>query len=159
MKRPSDAARRSACALALLLLVTAALASTRPSLYARMGGEPVVRAVVSDALDRVVADHRLGRSFAEVDVERVKRLLVEQICELTGGGCHYSGDSMREVHGGHQISEAEFYGMVEILRDSLRRHEVGMRERIEALGGQLTAGFRSEHEFLLEATMPLAVSA
>ena len=36
---------------------------------------------------------------------------------------------------------------------------LGMRERIEALGGQLTAGFRSEHEFLLEATMPLAVSA
>ena len=36
---------------------------------------------------------------------------------------------------------------------------LGMRERVEALGGQLTAGFRSEHEFLLEATMPLEVSA
>jgi hemoglobin len=37
------------------------------------------------------------------------------------------------VHAGHQISEAEFYGMVEILRDSLRRHDVGLRERNELL--------------------------
>jgi two-component system sensor histidine kinase UhpB len=32
---------------------------------------------------------------------------------------------------------------------------LGMQERIEALGGRLTAGFRSEDEFLLEAIMPL----
>ena len=32
---------------------------------------------------------------------------------------------------------------------------VGMRERIEALGGRLSAGFRSDNEFLLEAIVPL----
>jgi len=101
------------------------------TLYMRMGGEPVVRAVVSDTLDGVVADHKLKRSFAEVDVARIKRLLAEQICQLAG--CRYSGDSMREAHGGHQISEAEFYGMVQILRDSMRRHNVGLRERNELL--------------------------
>jgi hemoglobin len=103
------------------------------SLYTRMGGAPVVRAVVGETLDRVVADHRLTRSFKDVDVERIKRLLIQQICEISGGGCHYSGDSMREVHGGHEISEAEFYGLVEILRDSLRRHDVRLRERNELL--------------------------
>jgi hemoglobin len=108
-------------------------AAAEQSLYARMGGEPVIRVVVSDTLDRVVADHQLGRSFEKVDVDRVKRLLVEQICELAGGGCHYSGDSMREVHGGHQISEAEFYGLVQILRDNLKRHHVRQRERNELL--------------------------
>jgi hemoglobin len=98
-----------------------------------MGGEPVVRAVVSDTLDRVVADHRLGRSFAEIDVARVKRLLAEQICQIADGGCRYTGDPMREVHAGHQISEAEFYGLVELLRDSMRRHHVRLRERNELL--------------------------
>jgi hemoglobin len=124
------------CALALLALalpVCSASPAAPDSLYARMGGEPVVRAVVSETLDRVVADHRLGRSFAQVDVERIKRLLAEQICQLADGGCRYSGDSMREVHAGHEISEAEFYGLVEILRDSLRRHDVGLRERNELL--------------------------
>jgi hemoglobin len=93
----------------------------------------VVQAVVSDTLDQVVADQKLKRSFHNVDVERVKRLLAEKICELAGGGCHYSGDSIREAHAGHQISEAEFYGLVQILRDSLKRHGVHQRERNELL--------------------------
>jgi hemoglobin len=128
-------ARRCTLVLFSLMLFPASLVATvaGESLYARMGGEPVVSAVVSDTLDQVVADHRLKRSFDKVDVERVKRLLVEQICELADGGCHYSGDSMREVHGGHQISEAEFYGLVQILRDSLKRHHVHQRERNELL--------------------------
>jgi hemoglobin len=119
--------------LALLLPAWNALRAAPDSLYIRLGGEPVVRAVVSETLDRVVADHRLNHSFAQIDVERVKRLLVEQICALADGGCRYRGDPMREVHAGHQISEAEFYGLVEILRDSMRRHHVGLRERNELL--------------------------
>ncbi len=120
-------------AFLVLLPATQLVAATEQSLYARMGGEEVIRVVVSDTLDQVVADHQLKRSFEKVDVDRVKRLLVEQICELAGGGCHYSGDSMREVHGGHQISEAEFYGLVQILRDNLKRHHVRQRERNELL--------------------------
>jgi hemoglobin len=118
------------------------LASTLPaftafgapdSLYSRMGGEPVVRAVVSETLDRLMVDPKLKRSYENVDVDRVKRLVVEQICEIAGGGCKYSGDSMREVHAGHQISEAEFFGLTEIMRDSMRRHHIGLRERNELL--------------------------
>ena len=129
------AARRCTLLLVFLMLLPASrmAAAAEQSLYARMGGEPVIRVVVSDTLDQVVADHQLGRSFEKVDVDRVKRLLVEQICELAGGGCHYSGDSMREVHGGHQISEAEFYGLVQILCDNLKRHHVRQRERNELL--------------------------
>jgi hemoglobin len=129
------AARRCTLLLVLFLFLPASqmVAAAEQSLYARMGGEPVIRLVVSETLDQVVADHQLGRSFEKVDVDRVKRLLVEQICELAGGGCHYSGDSMREVHGGHQISEAEFYGLVQILRDNLKRHHVRQRERNELL--------------------------
>jgi len=129
------AARRCTLLLVFLMLLPASrmAAAAEQSLYARMGGEPVIRVVVSDTLDQVVADHQLGRSFEKVDVDRVKRLLVEQICELADGGCHYSGDSMREVHGGHQISEAEFYGLVQILRDNLKRHHVRQRERNELL--------------------------
>jgi hemoglobin len=120
--------------LALGLPAWTALGAPAPdSLYRRMGGEPVVRAVVSETLDHVVADPKLKRSYANVDVERVKRLVVQQICELAGGGCKYTGDSMREVHAGHQISEAEFFGLTEILRDSMRRHHVRLRERNELL--------------------------
>lgn len=98
-----------------------------------MGGEPVIRDVVGEVIDEAVANPHLKRSFDKVDIPRLKRLLVEQICSLSQGGCTYTGDSMREVHAGHGITQAEFYGLVEVLRDAMRRHGVGIRERNELL--------------------------
>jgi len=128
--------RAGATAVFAILLGNGAVAGAAhaaESLYARMGGAPIVDAVVSDTLDRVIADPRLKRSFEDVNIARIKRLLAEQICDLAGGGCKYSGDPMRGVHAGHHISEAEFYGLVQILRDSMRRHHVRLRERNELL--------------------------
>jgi hemoglobin len=88
---------------------------------------------VSETIDQVVADPRLNQSFHGSDLVRIKRLLVEQICDLAGGGCQYSGDSMGDVHANHHISEAQFDGLVEILRQSMRRHDVPIRERNELL--------------------------
>ena len=103
------------------------------SLYGRMGGEPIVKAVANDVIDGAAHDPKLKRSFAKVDLARVKRLLAEQICELSGGSCHYTGDPMHDVHAGLGITEAEFYGLVGVLKESLRSHGVGLRERNELL--------------------------
>ena len=103
------------------------------SLYARMGGSSTVTAVVNDVIDDAANDPHLKRSFADVDLLRVKQLLVEQICELAGGGCKYTGDTMHDVHAGLGIMQAEFYGLVQVLRDSMRRHGVALRERNELL--------------------------
>jgi len=107
--------------------------ATSPSLYARLGGEPVVTAVVSETIDATVADPRLNQSYRNTDIPRIKRLVVEQICDLAGGGCHYGGDSMREVHANHHITQREFFGLVENLRRALRRHHVNLRARNELL--------------------------
>jgi hemoglobin len=103
------------------------------SLYARLGGTAKVTAVVNDTIDRVAADPRMNQSFDKVDLKRVKALLVEQICALTGGGCTYTGDSMKDVHAGHKIRNAEFYGLVEVLRDSMRQHDIPLSARNELL--------------------------
>lgn len=105
---------------------------SRP-LYARLGGAAVMTAVIDDLIERAAADPKLKRSFDRVDLARVKRLLVEQICSLAGGGCTYSGDSMHDVHAGLGIDQAEFYGLVEDLREAMRRHGVALRERNELL--------------------------
>lgn len=103
------------------------------SLYERMGGTPTVAAVVNELIDEAAADPRTRRSFADSDLPRIKRLLVEQICSLSGGGCEYSGDSMHDVHAGLGITQAELYRLVQDLRDALIRHGVGLRERNELL--------------------------
>jgi hemoglobin len=108
-------------------------ACAEASLCARLGGVAGVKAIAATLIDRVAADPRLGRSFQDADLERIKRLLGEQLCELADGPCRYSGDSMKEVHAGHHISQAEFYGMVTTLRAILKERHVGMRATNELL--------------------------
>jgi hemoglobin len=115
------------------LLLVALTAGAHARLYDRLGGQAGVTAIADSLIDRVSADPALGRSFKDTNLERIKRLLAEQICDLSGGPCHYSGDSMKEVHAGHQISEAEFYGMVADLRDVLKERHVSQGAANELL--------------------------
>src|SRR5262245_45586284 len=106
---------------------TPSVAAAQPpagSLYARLGGTAKVTAVVDETIDKVAADPHMNQSFDKVDLKRVKALLVEQICALSGGGCTYTGDTMKDVHAGHKITNAEFFGLVEVLRDSMRNHDI-----------------------------------
>ncbi len=126
--------RALTCSLLLLLGVASGAApGAQTRLYDRLGGETGVAAIAATLIDRVSADPKLGRSFKDSKLDRIKRLLAEQICDLSGGPCHYSGDSMKEVHAGHHISEAEFYGMVAQLRMVLQERHVSLGATNELL--------------------------
>ena len=116
-----------------LLLLSGLAAGAQARLYDRLGGAAGVSAIAATLIDRVSADPELGRSFKDAKLDRIKTLLAEQICELSGGPCRYSGDSMREVHAGHHISEAEFFRMVEDLRTVLKERHVSQGATNELL--------------------------
>jgi hemoglobin len=125
---------RAAIVAVIASAASAALAdASSRTLYARLGGQSGVAAISDTLIDRVAADPRMGRSFKDSDLDRIKRLLAEQICDLSGGPCLYSGDSMKEVHAGHHISQADFYGMVETLRTILKERHVGIAATNELL--------------------------
>jgi hemoglobin len=63
----------------------------------------------------------------------VKEKLVEQVCELAGGGCRYTGDPMDKVHQGLRNTEAEFNLMVQFVRDALGRAGVAEGPKNELL--------------------------
>jgi hemoglobin len=121
----------------LLFIVCISGASSTPaandSLYVRLGGETGVAAIANSLIDRVVADPVMGPSFKDSKLSRIKTLLAEQICDLSGGPCHYSGDPMKEVHAGHHITEAMFYRMVDTLRDILKERHVDLRSTNQLL--------------------------
>jgi hemoglobin len=117
----------------LLLLLSSVAAGAQARLYDRLGGDAGIAAIADRLIDRVSADPKLGRSFKDSNLNRIKRLLAEQICDLSGGPCRYSGDSMREVHAGHHISEAEFFGMVAGLRAVLKERHVSQGAANELL--------------------------
>jgi hemoglobin len=120
-------------AIMLPLLSGMAVAGASATLYERLGGETGVAAISAALIDRVASDPVLGRSFADTNLARIKKLLAEQICDLSGGPCHYSGDSMRQVHAGHHITEAEFYRMVDTLRVILKERHVSVAATNELL--------------------------
>ena len=107
-----------------------ALAST---LYERLGGEKMVAEFVSETVDLSATDPSIKRSFDKVDLKKLKVKVAEQICALTGGPCKYSGDSMKLAHQGMDITEAEFYGFVEIFRETLNRAKVAEGAKNELL--------------------------
>ena len=123
--------RMLACSLGWFMACAAA--DTASTLYDRIGGQAGVSAIANSLIDRVSADPHLGRSFKDTKLSRIKGLLAEQICDLSGGPCRYSGDPMKEVHAGQHISEAEFYGMVDTLRDILKQRHVGIGATNELL--------------------------
>jgi len=122
-------------ALSLAALVSIPASGARASLYERLGGQDGVANIANTLIDRVATDPTLGRSFKGSNLRRVKSMLAEQICELSGGPCHYSGDAMKETHAGHQITEAEFYNMVAMLREVLKEQHVsqGAMNELEKL--------------------------
>ena len=84
--------RQHALWFAPLLSLAALLNPCRAgSLYDAMGGTPVLQSAVDKFTDIVIADPRINFTFAEADLAKFKKLLFEQLCELSGGPCKYSG--------------------------------------------------------------------
>jgi hemoglobin len=113
-------------------------ATAERSLYERLGGKDAITAVVEDFVANVAADARINARFAKTNIPHLKQMLVDQICQATGGPCTYTGKSMPVAHKGMHITEAEFNALVEDLTRSLDKFKVGDREKTElltALGG------------------------
>ncbi|MDX2102777.1 MAG: group 1 truncated hemoglobin [Alphaproteobacteria bacterium] len=65
--------------------------------------------------------------FGGRDNTRVKQQLVDQFCDILGGGCVYRGQTMRDSHRGMGVSMAAFIGLVEAFQRAADRHGVPFR--------------------------------
>jgi hemoglobin len=110
------------------------MAMEKKSLYDRLGGKPAITAVVDDFIGNVAGDTRINKRFANADIPRLKRMLVDQICQASGGPCTYTGASMKDAHKGMKISDGEFNALVEDLVKSLDKFKVGAQEKNDLLG-------------------------
>ena len=122
-----------ATGLAAIVLLSSAAHATmhNASLYSRLGGKPAIRLVVEDFVQNVAEDRRINQFFATTNIPRLKRLLVEQICQASGGPCRYSGRSMKAAHRGLGIRNVDFNALVQDLGKSLNKYNVPVREQRE----------------------------
>jgi hemoglobin len=93
-----------------------------------------ITAVVHDFRDRVAGDARINQKFARTDLGRLTKMLIDQVCEATGGPCKYTGRSMKEAHAGMKVTTGEFSALVDDLVATLNKFKVGKGEEDELLG-------------------------
>jgi hemoglobin len=119
-----------------LLLISApvwAADAPLPSLYERLGGTGPITAVVGKFVSIVGADKRINGYFAKADLPNLKKQLVDQVCQASGGPCTYEGKDMKTTHAGMKITTAAFNALVEDLVKALDTFNVPAREKNELL--------------------------
>jgi len=123
----------------LAVAAFASQASAKDTLYKNLGGKKAIAAVVDEFLGRVAADSRINHYFQQTaaDPKRLasfKMKLVDQICEASGGPCHYTGKDMKSAHAGMGISGGDFSALVEDLTAALDKFHVKEPDKQALLG-------------------------
>jgi len=107
---------------------------TKTTLYKRLGGYDALAAVTDDFLHRLATDQSLGRFFvgqSKKSLNRIRQLVVDQLCAATGGPCVYIGRDMKTVHEGLGITDADWDTAVKHLNATLDQFKVPKPEQDE----------------------------
>jgi hemoglobin len=101
------------------------------TLWDRLGGDSGVKKVIDDFVDLAASDRKVNfdrNGKFKLDaaaVTRLKEQLRDFISQATGGPYSYRGKSMKEVHRGMGITNAEFDALAADLKQALERNGVG----------------------------------
>ena len=98
--------------------------AAKDALYRELGGSEGIARVVDVFLAKVDNDLRINLFFEQIDHRDLRNLVIEQLCEATGGPCRYSGRSMEEAHSGLNLTDADFAAFVEDLVAALNESQV-----------------------------------
>lgn len=100
----------------------------KPSLYQRLGSEAGITQVVHDFVAIVAEDEKIKekhrKHFMEGDVALLKKKLIDQIGEATGGPQKYTGKNMKDAHKGMEITNQDFDNLAADLVKALERNKV-----------------------------------
>ncbi len=118
------------------------MAVKEKSLYERLGGKEAITAVVEEFVGNVAGDIRINSFFKDANIPHLKKMLVEQICEATGGPIKYTGLDMKSAHKGMGIASTHFNSLVEDLVKALDKFKVPEKEKGELIGA--LAGMKND---------------
>jgi hemoglobin len=101
----------------LVALVTGARAED--TLYRDLGGRAGIAKIANRTIDFSLADDRIKHAFDDSNIERIRLMLSDQLCEVAGGPCVYKGHSMTEAHRGLHLHDRDFNAIVEDLQKAM----------------------------------------
>jgi hemoglobin len=92
--------------------------------------------VTDDFIGRLAGDPQLGKFFAghsTHSLKKIRQLVVDQLCNATGGPCVYIGLDMKTSHAGLGITEKDWDASVKHLVATLDKFNVPAKEKDEVL--------------------------
>ena len=107
------------------------------TLYARLGGYDAITAVANNLVSRAMSDARLGRFWANVGEDRVRReiqLLIDFLCHSAGGPMLYTGRDMKISHKGMRITEEDCAALLLHVNATLDHFQVPAAEKDAVVG-------------------------
>ena len=134
--------RRTAFLFAAVVLLPAFLITAvtvnaqQKSLYQRLGGYDALAGVTDDFIGRLASDKDIGRFFvgaSDNSKKRIRQLVLDQLCQATGGPCIYIGRDMKTTHAGLKITEKDWDISVKHLTATLDKFKVPKKEKGEVL--------------------------
>lgn len=108
--------------------------TTQKDAYQAFGEKPGIAKVVETLLENLLKDQRTKLAFEKIDHERIKEKLVEQFCVELDGPCEYTGQSMARAHKGQDITQAQYYALVENLQLSMEQNKIPFFAQTRLLG-------------------------
>jgi hemoglobin len=113
--------------------------------FEQLGGEPALRAIIEEFVDRIFADTMIGFFFQRANKERIKRFEYEHAAVFLGAPVEYTGRDLAEAHKRHPIMGGQFARRRRILETTLEKYGVPADIRAawlahqDALRGEVTA--------------------
>jgi hemoglobin len=95
-------------------------AAADDALYRQLGERTGLVRLMDDFVVRLDADPRTAPHFKDSNRVELKRQLVDQVCNLSGGPCEYRGADMKTAHANMDIRKGDFNALVEVLQDAMQ---------------------------------------
>lgn len=144
------------CVLSTALFLAPAFAEAgsdgNQTLYVRLGGFDGIAHFVDTAFPRVAGDPQLNRLFlghSQDSQIRQRELIIEALCQASGGPCAYIGRDLATVHVGLAINDSDWRRFLGILSGAM--DDVKMAPDVKRDFLELFEGFRSK---VLEPSNP-----
>lgn len=118
-------------------------AAKKTALWDRLGGEAGVSKIVDDFVNLAAPDTKIdffrgGRYKVAPDrVVKMKREMIEQISQASGGPLKYTGPDMKKVHKGMGITDAQFNAAAAHLKKAMEKNKVAaedVKHVLDAIG-------------------------
>ena len=122
------------CIFFLFSLAVCSQTVAKDELYQQLGSTVGIEKIVDGLLIEIEGDPQIVHHFRDTDIARFRKLLIEQLCELSGGPCKYTGASMQESHTGFKITQADFDNLVRHLMKVMTAQNISIGAQNQLLG-------------------------